>query len=165
MPAFVNTNRMVLLGTAWTGTVAPGVGGSTAITNTGTLTSAQDISAFVRSGNPGVNVAMQDVTTFGSGGFTQVIPGLKSGDDITFECVSDFAASQVYAIVNTTLGGLGAAVYLDIKPTNAARSATNPSFAGFGYISAWTPASGSVGDAAMATLTISISGRFADITG
>ena len=165
MAAYVNLNRMVQLGTAWTGTVAPGVGGSTAVTNTGTLTSPQDISAFVRSGNPSTSAAMQDVTTFGSGGFTQVIPGLKSGDDITFECVSDFAAAQLYAIVNTTLGGLGAAVYLDIKATNATRSATNPSFAGFGYISSWTPAGGSVGDAAMATLTISISGRFADITG
>jgi hypothetical protein len=165
MPAFVNTNRMVLLGTAWTGAVAPGVGGSTAITNTGTITTPQDISAFVRSGNPSTTAAMQDVTTFGSGGFTQVIPGLRSGDDITFECVSDFAASQLYAIVQTTLGGLGAAVYLDIKPTNSARSATNPSFVAFGYISNWVRASGAVGDAAMASLTISISGRFADITG
>ena len=165
MAAFVNTSRMVLLGAAWTGTVAPGVGGSTAITNTGTITTPQDISAFVKSGNPSTKAAMQDVTTFGSGGFTQVIPGLKSGDDITFECVSDFAAAQLYAIVQTTLGGLGSAVYLDIKPTVAARGATNPSFAGFGYISSWTPASGSVGDAAMASLTISISGRFADITG
>ena len=165
MPAFVNLNRMVMLGAAWTGTVAPGVGGSTAVTNTGTITTPQDISAFVKSGNPSVSVATQDVTTFGSGGFTQVIPGLRTGDTITFECVSDFAAATLYPIVQTTLGGLGAGVFLDIKATNSSRGATNPSFAAFGFITNWTPAGGSVGDAAMATLTITISGRFADITG
>ena len=165
MPAFVNINRTILLGVAWTGTVAPGVGGAVAVTNTGTITTPQDISAFVKSGNPSVSVATQDVTTFGSGGFTQVIPGLRTGDTITFECLSDFAASQLYPIVQTTLGGLAAFVYLDIKATNSARGTTNPSFAAFGYITNWTPAGGSVGDTAMATLTITISGRFADITG
>ena len=165
MAAYVNTSRMVMLGTAWTGAVAPGAMGSTALTNTGTLTSAQDISAFVKSGNPSVSVATQDSTTFGSGGFTQVIPGLRNGDSITFECVSDFAASQLYPIVQTTLGGLAAAVFLDIKASNSGRSATNPSFVAFGYISNWTPASGAVGDLAMASLTVTISGRFGDITG
>jgi len=165
MPAFVNINRTILLGVAWTGTVAPGVGGAVAVTNTGTITTPQDISAFVKSGNPGSSVATQDVTTFGSGGFTQVIPGLRSGDDITFECVSDFAAATLYPIVQTTLGGLGAGVFLDIKAGSASRGSTNPSFAAFGFISAWTPAGGSVGDSAMASLTITISGRFADITG
>jgi len=165
MPAFINVNRSILLGTAWTGAVAPGAMGSAALSNTGTLTSAQDISAFVKSGNPSVSVATQDTTTFGSGGFTQVIPGLRNGDSITFECLSDFAASQLYPIVQTTLGGLAAAVFLDIKATNAARGVTNPSFVAFGFISAWTPAMGSVGDAAMASLTVTISGRFGDITG
>ena len=165
MPAFINTSRMIQLGVAWTGASAPGSMGSTALTNTGTITTPQDISAFVKSGNPGTSVATQDTTTFGSGGFTQVIPGLRSGDDITFECLSDFAASTLYPIVQTTLGGLGAAVFLDIKATNSARGATNPSFAGFGFISSWTPAGGSVGDLAMASLTITISGRFGDITG
>ena len=165
MAAFVNTSRMIQLGVAWTGAVAPGAMGSTALTNTGVITTPQDISAYVKSGNQSLSVATQDTTTFGSGGFTQVIPGLRSGDDITFECLSDFAASTLYPIVQTTLGGLGAAVFLDIKATNSARGATNPSFAAFGYISNWTPAGGSVGDTAMASLTITISGRFGDITG
>ena len=152
---------LLLPGTAWTGT-APGLPGTQTIS--GTLASAQDISAFVKSGNPSTSVAMQDATTFGTGGFSAVIPGLKSGDDITFECLSDYAASQLYPIVQTTLGGLGALVYLDIKATNSSRSATNPSFAAAGYISAWTPSSGSVGDVSMASLTISITGKFSDLT-
>lgn len=162
MAAFVNTSRMILLGTAWS-SVAPGIPGTQTIA--GTITSPKDISGFVKSGHPSTKAAMQDTTTFGSGGYSAVIPGLKSGDDITFECLSDFAASQINSIVNTDLGGVnsGTLVYVDIKPTNAARSATNPSFVAAGYITAWTGGGGSVGDVAMAQLTISITGKFGDL--
>lgn len=91
-------------------------------------------------------------------------PGLKSGDDITFDCLSDFAASQLYPIVQTTLGGLGSLVYLDLKPASGSRSATNSSFVAAGYISAWTPVQGSVGDLASASLTITITGKFDYLT-
>ena len=56
---------------------------ATALTNTSIVVGATDISSFTGSFSPTSTVAMQDVTTFGSGGFTQVVPGLKSGDDIT----------------------------------------------------------------------------------
>ena len=161
MAAFVNTSRMTLLGAAWTGT-APGLPGTQTVS--GTLTSAQDISAFVRAGNASPSVAMQDGTTFSSGGFTVMYPGLKTGDSITFDCLSDFAASQLYPIVQTTLGGLGALVYLDQKATNSSRGATNPSFVAAGYISAWSPVGGSVGDLAAASLTITITGKFDYLT-
>lgn len=157
MPAFVNTSRMTLLGAAWTGT-APGLPGTQTIA--GTITTPQDISAFVRAGNASPQVAMQDGTTFSSGGFTVMYPGLRSGDTITFDCLSDFAASTLYPIVQTTLGGLGAAVFLDQKATNASRSATNPSFVAAGFISAWSPMGGSVGDLSAASLTITITGAF-----
>ncbi|NDG19180.1 MAG: hypothetical protein EB117_13030 [Betaproteobacteria bacterium] len=161
MAAFVNTSRSVLLATAWTGT-APGLPGTQTVS--GTLASAQDISAYVRSGNPSVKAAMQDGTTFSSGGFVVQYPGLRSGDDITFECLSDFAASTLYPIVQTTLGGLGSLVYLDLKPTSSARSATNASFVAAAYISAWTPVTGAVGDLAAASLTLTITGKFDYLT-
>lgn len=161
MAAFVNTSRVIQLGAAWTGT-APGLPGTQTVS--GTITSAQDISAFVRGGNPSVSAAMQDGTTFSSGGFVVQYPGLKSGDDITFDCLSDFAASQLYPIVQTTLGGLGSLVYLDLKPASGSRSATNSSFVAAGYISAWTPVQGSVGDLASASLTITITGKFDYLT-
>jgi hypothetical protein len=161
VPAFVNTSRMVLLGAAWTGT-APGLPGTQSVS--GTVTTPSDISSYVRSGNPSTSVDMQDGTTFGSGGFTVSYPGLRSGDEIEFEALSDYAAAQLNAIVQTTLGGLGSLVYLDLKPTNASRGATNPSFVAAAYISAWTPVSGSVGDLAVASLTLSITGKFDYLT-
>jgi len=148
---------MVLLGAAWTGT-APGLPGTQTVS--GTVTTPSDISAFVRSGNPSPSVAMQDGTNFASGGFTVQYPGLKSGDEITFDIIGDFASATVYPIVQTTLGGLGALVYLDLKATNASRGATNPSFVAAAYISNWQPIGGSVGDLGAMSLTLSITGKF-----
>lgn len=161
MAAFVNTSRMVLLGAAWTGT-APGLPGTQTVS--GTITTASDISAYVRSGNPSTSAAMQDGTTFGNGGFVVQYPGLKSGDDITFELVSDFAATTIHPIIQTTLGGIGSLAYLDLKPNNAARSATNPSFVAAAYISNYVPVSGAVGDLAMGSLTLTIIGKFDYLT-
>jgi hypothetical protein len=155
----------VLLGTAWTGT-APGVA---VATPAGTITAASDITSFVKGGGePGWSAAMMDTTTFGSLGYTCVIPGLTSGDDLTFDCNSDWAASQLGVIVRTTLGGVARAgsapIYVDIKPTNAARSATNPSFVAACYISAWKPYMGAVGDRAAASLVLKVTGTFIDLT-
>lgn len=157
MAAFVSTSRMVLLGAAWTGT-APGLPGTQTIS--GTVTSASDISTYTKSGNPATAAAMQDGTTFGSGGYVVQYPGLKSGDDLVFEIVSDYAASLIDVIVRTTLGGIGSLVYVDLKPTNSARGATNPSFVAAAYISGYTPVSGSVGDLSMGSLTLTITGAF-----
>jgi hypothetical protein len=159
--AFVNTSRMVLLGAGWTGT-APGLPGTQTVS--GTVTTPSDISAYVRSGNPATSAAMQDGTTFGNGGFVVQYPGLKSGDDITFEFVSDFAAATIHPIIQTTLSGLSSLVYLDSKPTNASRGATNPSFVAACYISAYTPVSGAVGDLAMGSLTLTVIGKFDYLT-
>ena len=166
MAAFVNINRMVLLGAAagWTGT-APG---PAVVTPAGTLTAPQDISSFtVGGGDPAWNAAMVDVTNFGSLGYTVVIPGLTTGDELVFDCNSDWAATQLGVIVRTTLGGIArpasAPIYCDIKPTNAARSATNPSFVAACYISKWGPYSGAVGSRAAASLTLTISGTFTDL--
>ena len=161
MAAFVNTSRMVLLGAAWTGT-APGLPGTQTVS--GTITSSSDISAYVKSGNPSTNAAMQDGTTFGNGSFVVQYPGLKSGDDITFEIVSDFAAAAIDSIVRTTLGGIGSLVYLDLKATNSARGAPNPSFVAAAYISSYVPVQGSVGDLGMGSLTLTVTGKFDYLT-
>lgn len=165
MAAYVNVSRTILLGTAWTGT-APG---PMVAAPSGTIASPSDITPFVRGGgDPGYNAAMQDATTFGSLGYTVVIPGLTTGDDLVFDCNSDWAASQLNAIVRTTLGGVSrntsSLLYADIKPTSAARSATNPSLICAVWIKQWKPFTGNVGDRAAATLTLTISGTFLDVT-
>lgn len=165
MAAFVSTSRMILLGTAFTGT-APG---PTVVTPAGTITTPSDISSYVVGGaEPAWSANMVDITNFGSLGYTVVIPGLTTGDDLSFDCNADFAASQLRAIVQTTLGGVArpgsSPIYVDIKPTNAARSATNPSFVAACYIKQFSPVSGGVGDRAMTKLVLGITGTFIDLT-
>lgn len=165
MAQFVNISRTILLGTAWTGT-APG---PTVVTPSGTITSTSDISPFVVGGpDPTWNANMVDVTNFGSLGYSTVIPGITSGDDLVFDCNSDWAASQLGAIVRTTLGGVArpgsSPIYVDIKPTSSSRSATNPSFVAAVFIKSWTPYAGGVGEKAAARLTLTITGTFTDLT-
>ena len=71
-----------------------------------------------------------EYTNFASGGWKLNTVGLKSGTlQVNFN--QDFAASQVDALfgLGGTFGfGTGTVFYMDIKPTSAARGATNPSY-------------------------------------
>ena len=164
MPSpFVNLNRMILVGAGWTGT-SPG---PAVVTPAGTITTPSDISAFTVGGaEPGWDVADVDITNFGSLGYKQLLMGIISGTDITIDALSDFAASQLRAIVMTTLGGPAGRlpVYLDIKPTNAARGATNASYVAETRISHWSGVMGNVGDKAAASLVLKVNGTFIELT-
>ncbi len=164
MAQFVLTNKMVLLGVAWTGT-APGAPGTQ--TPAGTITTPLDVSGFLTQADHGVSAAMKDNTNFGSGGYKSVLPGITEGDDIVLQAFGDYAAAQLYANV-ITLGGIArpgsSPIYTDIKPTNSARGATNPSFVGAVWLSSWKPCTGSVGDIAGMQLTLGVTGKFADLT-
>lgn len=164
MPSpFVNLSRTILLGAAWTGT-APG---PAVVTPAGTITTPSDVSAFTVGGaEPGWDLDQVDITNFASLGYKSCLMGLIAGKDITLDALSDQAASQLRAIVITTLGGPAgrAAVYVDIKPTVSARSATNPSFVCKTYIKSWQSFSGAVGSKAAASLVLAIDGTFIDLT-
>ena len=164
MPSpFVNLNRKIQLGAAWTGT-APG---PAVVTPSGTITTPSDISAFVTGGgDPGWTLNEVDFTNYGSLGYAQGLMGIISGDDLVLDCLSDQAASQLRAIVITTLGGPAGRlpVYVDILPTSAARSVTNPSFVCKTYIKTWSSFRGNVGDKAAAQLTLAVDGTFIDLT-
>jgi hypothetical protein len=162
MAAFALTAQTILLGTAWTGT-APGSPGTQTIA--GTITTASDISGFCRSvGEPGWNTNMLDVTTYASGGYEAVIAGLTKGKEIQIDANADLAASQLHAILFTTLGGPSRAgsspVYLDIKATSAARSATNPSFVAAVFIPDITSFAGGAGERAVSSFTLRPTGAF-----
>lgn len=156
----VLTNAQVQLSTTWTGT-APGLPGTQTIS--GTLASASDISAFVQSAGVETSVALQDGTTFGSGGFVSNYAGLKSAT-LTLNLLNDFAASQLDAIIRTTLGGLGATVYYDVKPTNSARGTSNPSYVGAVILSDWKPITTQVGNLTVVSVSWSTVGQFTTLT-
>lgn len=158
MGAFVLTSATVLTGTAWTGT-APGPGNPTV---SGTITSSVDRSDHVRSVSFGPKLKMEDFTTFGDGGFVVQKPGLMSAD-LSIEFNQDFASSQIDAVFS--VGHVaGTLFYLDIKATNASRSATNPSFVCAAYVTEPTPISGAVGDRASYNVSFAVTGTFARLT-
>ena len=166
MAAFVLTAETILLGTAWTGT-APGLPGTQTVA--GTITSTSDISTYVKSvSGPGWDIATVDTTNMGSGGYTAMIAGLTSGKPMSFDANSDLAASQLHSIIFTTLGGPSrpgsSPVYIDIKATSAARSATNPSFVAAVLLTDVASFTGSVGDRAQSAFTLTVTGAFGFLT-
>lgn len=167
MATFTIISKTTLLGTAWTGTApGPNVDPSTIA---GTISSASNISSFVTGGGePSFQTAMEETTGQGAYGFRTVIPGITSGDDLVFDCNSDAAASQLDAIVRTTLGGVARAgsspIYVDIKRTSSSRGSTNPSFVAACFISKWSPVMGSTGAVAKTQLVLTVTGSFADLS-
>lgn len=158
MASLVLTNTMTLYGTAWTGT-APGPANPTV---SGTITSTTDFSDHIKQVTLNSNVAMQDFTTFGDGAFISQKPGLK-GADITIDFNQDFVALQVDAIFGPAFLA-GTLIYLDVKPTNSARGATNPSYVYACYVQQYSPIGQAVGDRAATSVGFAVTGTFARLT-
>ena len=157
MASLVLTSATTLTGTAFS-SVAPGPGNPSVA---GTITSSTDWSDHIRQVTLNMNVAMQDFTTFGDGAFVSQKPGLKSAD-ISIDFNADFSSS-----VDATFGpGMlaGTLYYLDIKPTSASRSATNPSYVYAAYVESIAPVGNSVGDRASYPVTFTVTGTYARLT-
>ncbi len=168
MAVYVAVAKTPLIGAAWTGT-APGAPGTQTIA--GTITTASNLSAFVSSGvDVGWSAEMVDFTDMASNGFKEFLAGLTSGDDIQIPLHADFAASQAWAMITTVFGALGISrpgdteKYIDVKPTSAARSATNPSFVAAVLSKGVQPIGGGVGEKAVSALTLGITGAFGILT-
>jgi len=164
MAVFTLTSTMTLAGTAWTGT-APGDPGTQTVS--GTITSTTDLSIMLASVDISIDAEEKDFTNFASGGWRIKKSGLKAGM-IQFNFWQDFAASQVDALLG--LGGSlwpvfgSGTYYFDIKATNSARGATNPSFVGQVVPLSYKPIAGSVGDEATVSLQYPTTGQIARLT-
>lgn len=158
MSSLVLTSAATLYGTAFS-SVGPGPGNPTVA---GTITSPTDFSDHIRQVTLGMNVAMQDFTTFGDGAFVTQKPGLK-GADITIDFNQDFAASQVDATFGAAFLA-GTLIYLDFKPTSASRGTTNPSYVYAAYVAKYPPIGQSVGDRAAASVDFAVTGTYARLT-
>lgn len=78
------------------------------------------------------------------------ISGLKDWD-VRVELHQDYAAGETDA---TLFGIVGTSVAIEIRPTSAAVGATNPKFTGNGIVQDYPPVAGSVGELAMAAITV-----------
>jgi predicted secreted protein len=71
-----------------------------------------------------IDVNDQDVTTFASGGWKEVLGGLKSAKlAVTFK--TDYAAAAVDELI---WGLLGTVVTYEVRPSSSARSTSNPGY-------------------------------------
>jgi hypothetical protein len=88
-----------------------------------------------------------DVSSFGPAGYTEIAQGLRDAT-ITVEFFSDFDASAVNSALQPLYSG-GGTFPLEIRPTSAARSTTNPAALMTARLFSYPGFSGKVGEAAV----------------
>jgi hypothetical protein len=116
----------------------------------------QDISASVARAELVISSAEVDVTDFASGGWTEVVGGLKSGS-VSLDFHSDFGAGGLSTIVSEAqVGTLGTVVI--IAGNGTAASSATPAFTAVCLVSSVTPVAGAVGDLSTFSVTWPTSG-------
>lgn len=121
--------------------------------------STDDLSDHIASVTLNTSYDVLDTTAFGGGNTPSAardrIVGLAD-NSVTFEFHQDFAASEVDAVINAALG---TALACKVKPTTAAKSATNPEYQFNCLISEYTPLNGAVGELSTVSVTWPIVGE------
>jgi len=114
------------------------------LTNTSIIVGTTDISQFTGTFTPTSTVAMQPATTFGSGGFEQRLPGLKSFTE-SFSGLAAYSAGEVTAVFNAAQ--VGSQQLVTVAPTGGLVAADPVSFGRF-IIDGIQAPGGNVGDVA-----------------
>lgn len=162
MAVIALTTARVEVGNAWTGT-APGNPGTQTVS--GTITTGTDLSAWAKGLSMPQHREVQNASNFGSNAFDNYVPGMRNMT-ATFTLLQDYAAGGPYATLNTLFANQSSAapVFWDIRPTTAARSATNPSFVVAGYIVDFPFMEASVGEVSELTVPFQVTGVWAALT-
>lgn len=124
-----------------------------ALTSVTTTLNGVDITAYTKSVTLAVDAAQLDTTDFASGGWVEVIGGLKSGT-LSIEFMDDLADSS---IDNDLFDIFGTVVAFTVKGTSSAVGVNNPSYSGSVLITSH-PLGGSVGDLAGKSVSYPTSG-------
>lgn len=119
-----------------------------------------NVSAFVRSLALSPGVEPQDDTAMGATTRTSEA-GLKIWA-LTVQFFQSFAAGQVDATLYPLIGA--APFPIIVRPTSAAKSATNPEFTGSMILTSYTPISGEVGSEHMVQAEFAAAGNLARAT-
>lgn len=112
------------------------------------------LSDHVRKATLNVEAKEGDTTAMGDT-WEEFVAGLKSWA-VELEFNQDFAAANVDATLFPLVGA--AAFTVKVRPTTGAVSATNPEYNGSCILTSYAPLGGSVGDVAMAPVTLKGSG-------
>ena len=129
------------------------------LTDASLVINSVDLSDHVTSVTLNYEAELGDDTTMGNDTRTN-LGGLKNWS-IDVEFTQNFASGKVDA---TLWGIVGTSVAIVLKPTSGAVSTTNPSYSGNGVIGSYSPIGNSVGDVAMAPVTIAPAGTLTRAT-
>ena len=121
-----------------------------------------DISGSVARAELVISSSEVDVTDFASGGYTELVGGLKSGT-VSLDFHSDYGAGGLSTVVSEDLVGTIGTVVV-IAGNGTAASGTTPSFTAECLITSVTPVSGAVGDLSTWTVTWPTSGEITKAT-
>jgi len=130
------------------------------VTATNVTLNGSNISDSVAQASLELTAADVDVTDFGSGGFTEVVGGLKSGT-VSLDFHQDYAAGAIASLLNPLLGSIAT---VTLKPNGTATSATNPVWTATVLVNSITPISGAVGDLATFSVSYPTSGSVTSAT-
>ena len=121
-----------------------------------------DISSSVARAELVISSSEIDTTDFASGGWTEVVGGLKSGS-VSLDFHSDYGAGGLSTVVSEDLVGTIGTVVI-IANNGTAASGTTPSFTANCLITSVTSVSGAVGDLSTWTVTWPTSGEVTKAT-
>ena len=118
-----------------------------------------DVSAGVARAELTITSTEVDVTDFASGGFTEVVGGLKSGS-LSLDFHSDFATDGINDVLTEDLVGTLVEIIL-IAGNGTAPTDATPSYTANFLINSLSPVSGAVGDLSTFSVTFPMSGSVA----
>jgi hypothetical protein len=130
------------------------------VTATNVTLNGQDISSSCAAATLELTAADVDVTDFGSGGYTEVVGGLKSGT-VSLDFHSDYGVGAISTLLNPLLGTIAT---VTLRPNGTATSSTNPLWTTTVLVNSVTPISGAVGDLATFSVSYPTSGSVTSAT-
>jgi len=125
------------------------------VTATAVTMGGEDISTACARAELVINAAEVETTDFGSGGFTEVIGGLKSGT-LSLDFHQDFGTDAVSTLFLDTVGTV--VIFTLIAGNGITMSETTPKYTVSCLITSFTPVSGAVGDLASFSVSFPTTG-------
>jgi hypothetical protein len=130
------------------------------VTATSVTLNGSDISSACAAATLELTSTDVDVTDFGSGGWTEVIGGLKSGT-VSLDFHNDYGVGAINTLLNPLLGSIAT---VTLRPNGTVTSPTNPLWTATVLVNSVSPVSGAVGDLATFSVSYPTSGPVTSAT-
>jgi hypothetical protein len=131
------------------------------LTNAYVVFASNDISQYVTSVSLATSYDVIDTTGISTTGAARTRLAGLADNSLTIEFNQDYADNALEELINgttTTNGTVGLIAAMEIRPVNAAASASNPKYTFNALVAEWQAVSGAVGELATVSVTWPISG-------